>query len=192
MTILGLVEKLDQVCNSQWLLIIDDIHTQVPGVLGSQGLASLPIRHGSILWTTRDYVTSHPAENRFIFSLDTMTASEATQMLESQVDITLLTSDRSFELVEYLEHHPAFIARVAGSMRFRSISATRYLQLLQELEQYCSTLYVSPDYVISMSQPCAVLPRCFAEFEFISLTPNYYNQFRANAFHGPLLGFPRD
>lgn len=192
MTILGLVEKLDQVCNSQWLLIIDDIHTQAPGVLGSQELASLPIRHGSILWTTRDYVTAHPAEDRFIFSLDTMTASEATQMLESQVDITLLTSDRSFELVEYLEHHPSFIARVASSMRSRSISATRYLQLLQELEQNCSTLYVLPGYVLSISQSCAVLPRCFAEFKFISLTPDYYNQFRANSFHGPLLDFPRN
>lgn len=174
MTISDLIEKLDQVCNSQWLLIIDDIHTQLLGILGSQRLASLPIRHGSILLTTRDHETSHLVEDRFIFSLDNMTASEATQMLESRVDISFLTTDGSSELVEYLEYHPAFIARVADSMRSRNISATRYLQLLQKLEQYYSTLYVSPNYKIIISRLCVFPSRCFSESTFMLLTLDYY------------------
>lgn len=142
---LKLIEKLDSAWSCRWLLVVDDIHGNPDGDSVAHQFASIPIKYGSILFTTRDiYTAVSLVENRFAFAVDAMEVDEAFEMLQSRVSSNSLSDKEAYELVEYLEYHPRAIAKAAESMGAHGISALEYLQILERQEEQCTTLLGQP------------------------------------------------
>ncbi|KAL1597919.1 hypothetical protein SLS60_008407 [Paraconiothyrium brasiliense] len=136
-TIQDIMEKLDMVWEGQWVLIVDDVQPTTNRDLALRQLASLPIKNGSILFTTRNtYVAALLVEDRFILTLDPMTVGEATQMLRAHLDSGFSLDEDFSSLLEYLEYLPSPIAQAAESMRLYKLSTVQYFRLLRGQEKH--------------------------------------------------------
>ena len=141
LSLLTLVEKLDSAWTNQWLLIVDDIHGSLDRYSAVEQLSSLPIKHGSILFTTRDaYTATSLVDARFVFGLNPMTTDEAADLLAYQMNSDALFDTGTHKLVGYLDCHPRAIAKAAESMKAGGISTAQYLRMLEQEEEQCALL----------------------------------------------------
>ncbi|KJZ70980.1 hypothetical protein HIM_09635 [Hirsutella minnesotensis 3608] len=131
----------------RWLLVVDnadDLHilSEAPGSsIGGSSLAQcLPFGcKGSILFTTRNYKAVESLARKNLVSVEPMEADDAYQLLESNLNMALVTGSAT-QLLELLGNLPLAIKQASAYMNQNLISTTEYLTTYESDED--ETIYL--------------------------------------------------
>jgi hypothetical protein len=123
---------LESLASGNWIVVIDNLDD-----LGLIIMRYIPVRHGTILFTTRDArIIGHPRylPSRAGVQIVEMSDQEA---LETFSRLLGATADRKMSkvLLDRIEKLPLAIAQAAAYIRETGISLGKYLELFQECEQ---------------------------------------------------------
>lgn len=142
-TFLDIVQTLDTIWSGQWVLIVDNVHPETDQVSALRHVASVPIRNGSILFTTRNTQTATLlADDRFIFSINPLCVQEANRLLQFHLRPGRPPEEDFTPLLKYLEYLPSAIIRGAEIMRVYKLTAVQYLDLLRQHEEHAPRLFI--------------------------------------------------